>query len=297
MSAIVAHEQSRLRRLSGAYPIVVCPYPYLAPWVRGIPGNRLVHYNLDEYAFYEPLRFERIRRLESELVERARLTICLSAHQVDVMRARYPAIASRIRHLPLGVVEDFLNTSLESPSLPSAVGYVGNLTNRIDWQLVARVAERLPEVRFHIIGRLDRSEVGITDSAWRERRKRALGLPNVIYEGEVLQEHVREHYWRYAVNWMPYDKEHGFNIAACPTKIMDALASGRPFLSTDIPEARLYPEHIHIAGTADEAVSILRLLLSGKHPHNVRAQVEFAALHTWPHRAKLFLELLDGTAS
>jgi teichuronic acid biosynthesis glycosyltransferase TuaH len=148
----------------------------------------------------------------------------------------------------------------------------------------------MPDAKFHIVGRLD---PGADDSGWRAARKRALAMTNVVYEGEVSQAKVREHYWRYAVNWMPYDMNHRFNIASCPTKIMDALASGRPFVATDIPEVRLYPDRIACVTTPTEAAETLRRLLAGEAHHDATAQVAFMANETWAHRALEFRRFLD----
>ena len=292
---ILAREEARLRKLSaGAAPLVICPYPYLVPWVRNIPANRLVYYNLDEYPFYEPSRKQRILRLEGELIAHAGMTICLSMQQVKVLRARNPAHATKIHHFPLGVAEGFLNPEPDARPLPGTVGYVGNLADRMDWGLIAAVAERMPNTKFHIVGRLAGGSTDSRDKSWQDQRRRTLGLANVIYEGEVPQGRVHEHYWRYAVNWMPYDTKHGFNIASCPTKIMDALASGRPFVSTDIPEVRLYPGRIHVASTPEAAVATLGSILLGEICHDFREQVNFAASQTWPHRARQFIELIGN---
>lgn len=290
MRGIVARESARLRRQSVAAPIVIAPYPHLAPWVRGVPNEQLVYYNLDEYSFYRPARTKSILRQEGELVARARLTVCLSVHQVATLRARNPEHASRIRHFPLGVVEEYINKNPESVPLPNSVGYVGNLTNRVDWTFVGAVATLMPEAKFHFVGRLDG---GSSESGWLGDRARALAMPNVVYEGEVSQAEVREHYWRYAVNWMPYDMAHGFNIACCPTKIMDALASGRPFVATDIPEVRLYPDHIACLATPGAAAVALQRMLSGEAAHDATAQIDFAAKQTWSHRSVEFRNLLD----
>jgi glycosyltransferase involved in cell wall biosynthesis len=294
MRALVAREQLRLRRMIGFDPVVVAPYPYLAPWVRGVPRDRLVYYNLDEYPLYESARTQRILRQESELVARAGLTICLSGHQVKTLQARNPTHADRIRHFPLGVIEDFLNPEPQRPPLPGSVGYVGNLSDRVDWDFVTAVAGLMSDAKFHVVGRLDPRADGL---GWRAARKRALAMPNVVYEGEVPQADVREHYWRYAVNWMPYDTNHGFNIASCPTKIMDALAGGRPFVATDIPEVRLYPDRIYVAVSPETAAEHLRALLSGAIAHDACDQVAFAEANTWPIRALQFLDLLSATAA
>ena len=189
------------------------------------------------------------------MIGAARLTLCLSVHQVQVLGVRNPAHAGRIKHFPLGVVDDFLNPAPERPPLAGTVGYVGNLTDRVDWAFVAAVAQRLPDVTFHFVGSLETKPDAAGSKNWQDLRARALGLGNVVYEGAVPQGEVRHHYWRHAVNWMPYSMTHPFNVASCPTKIMDALASGRPFLSTSIPEVRLYPTRIRTVTAADEAAS------------------------------------------
>jgi len=290
MRAIVGHERSRLLRATRCEPVLICPYPYLAPWTRSVRTENLVYYNLDEYPFYEPVRAQRVLRQEAELVARARLTVCLSMHQVQTLHFRNPASAAQIRHLPLGVADQFLNPSPDAPPLPATVGYIGNLSDRVDWMFVSDVANHLPDVRFHIVGSLGEE----TGAPWQRLRARALSLPNVVFEGSVPQDEVRHHYWRYSVNWMPYDQTHGFNIASCPTKIMDALASGRPFLSTDIPEVRHYPDRIRIVSSADEATVALRSILSHCSAHDAAGQVAFASTHTWRHRALQFLTLLNN---
>jgi glycosyltransferase involved in cell wall biosynthesis len=254
-----------------------------------VPSEHLVYYNLDDYTLYDPARAKRTSTLEDELIQRARLTLCLSVHQVRSLQSRHVNRTDRIVHFPLGVVRELLNTEPSRPPLPGTVGYVGNLTNRVDWRFVERVATLVPEAKLHFVGRLDVPRTN--DGDWQEARSRTLALPNVIYEGAVSQSAVGEHYWRYAVNWMPYAMDHPFNIASCPTKIMDAIASGRPFLATDIPEVRLYPDHIRISRTPEEAAASLKALLAGNH--NGNRQVAYAATQTWSHRAQEFLALLD----
>lgn len=295
LRGIISRERAHLRCEAATEPIVVCPYPYLAPWIRSVPDQNLVYYNLDDYALYDLSRAKRTACLESELIRRARLSLCLSLHQVETLRTRHPGVTSRIKHFPLGVVDDFLNPEPSRDPLERTVGYVGNLSDRVDWTLVGRVATLVPEVTFHFIGKLEGSEGGTDATAWEEARKKALMLANVVFEGPVPQDRVREHYWRYAVNWMPYAINHPFNVASCPTKIMDALASGRPFISTDIPEVRLYPDRIAIAGGPEAAALAIRRAITG--PHNATEQVAFATKHTWAQRAETFLSLIEESAS
>jgi teichuronic acid biosynthesis glycosyltransferase TuaH len=292
MRRIIDSERLRLRQDSGVDPVVVCPYPFLSPWVRHISTERLVYYNLDDYVMYDPSRASRIRALENELVQRAGLTACLSLYQVEALRKRHPAREKSIHHFPLGVLEEFLNSAPEQTQLPNTIGYIGNMTDRVDWAFVARTAELMPETSFHFIGdTADDGPRGDT-SNWSGQRARALALSNVIHEGPVAQSEVPEHYRKYALNWMPYNVQHPFNIASCPTKIMDALASGRPFVSTDIPEVRLYPRHVHVVSDPPQAMLKLRAILNGDAAHDAQSQISFVRMQTWTHRAARFLELL-----
>ena len=52
VKGLIRRETARLHRSTGAEPFVICPYPYLAPWVRDISQERLVYYNLDDYELY-----------------------------------------------------------------------------------------------------------------------------------------------------------------------------------------------------------------------------------------------------
>jgi teichuronic acid biosynthesis glycosyltransferase TuaH len=297
MRAIIDRERARLRSATGLEPYVVCAYPYMTPWVRHIAGERLIYYNLDDYALYDAKRAVRTAALEDELIRRAGLTICLSMHQVEAFGRRHPGRAKHVRHFPLGVHESFLNPHPERELNPGTVGYVGNMTERIDWRFVREVAGAMPDVKFHFVGNPRDGLSGanlVHDPEWLKHRAAALALPNAVASGPVPQAQVHLHYWNYAVNWMPYDARHPFNIASCPTKLMDALASGRPFVSTDVPEARLYPDHVRVAPDARHAIARLRALLDHAESHNPRAQALFAARQTWDHRAAHFLDLLHG---
>lgn len=287
----------QLQKTSGEHPWVVTPYPYLAPWVRHVPRERLIYYNLDNYVLYQPSRKERILAQEAELVERAAIVLCLAKFQVEVLRERYQHKAESIHHYPLGVVDAYLNPQPEKRPEPMTVGYIGNLIERVDWQLVYQVAQACPEVTFVFVGGLKDFAGDVSVPNWQASRQAALALPNVRHIGKVPQAQVAQYYWSFAINWIPYDVTHPFNQAACPTKVMDCTASGRPVLSTDIPECRLYPEWISIFHSPEEAVTLIRKQLAlAKTPDAQQKsvkQLEFARQHTWQIRAQTLERLLS----
>jgi len=287
---------NQLQKITGEFPWVVAPYPYLAPWVRQIPSQKLIYYNLDDYVLYQPSRKDKTLAQEAELVERAAITLCLAQYQVEALGKRYPHKAKSIHHFPLGVVDTYINPKLEKPPEPMTVGYIGNLIERVDWQLVYQVAQACPEVTFIFVGGLNDFAGGNHKHNWQVEREAALNLPNVRHVGKVPQEQVTKYYWSFALNWIPYDVTHPFNQASCPTKVMDTIATGRPVLSTDVPECRLYPEWIRIFNSPQEAITLIQqqLNLQGTPEANQKSvqQLDFAANQTWSVRAKTLASLL-----
>jgi glycosyltransferase involved in cell wall biosynthesis len=276
---------------AGRYPFVICPYPYLAPWLRDIPNEKIVYYNLDEYTLYNPSRAKLIRVQEDNLVSRSALVLCLAQHQVAALRKRHPEKAESIVHFPLGVDEAYILPDPKLVATANIVGYIGNLTDRVDWRFVAEVAERSPQAVFVFVGELVAGEDG-RDKRWRDMRAEVLSRPNVRHYGLVDQQEVAPLYWSFAVNWMPYDVPHPFNVASCPTKIMDSIAAGRPFISTAIPEVELYPDQIWIARSAREAAELISGFLGGSLAHDMVGQLAFARNNTWRHRATELRRLL-----
>ena len=177
--------QQMLTTRSGSRPWVVAPYYYLAPWVtREVPSDRLIYYNLDDYTQYEPHRKERIRAQEQQLIAHAAHTLCLSRYQVDALKDRHPEEAASIHHFPLGVVEEFINPEVERTPSRKTIGYVGNLTDRVDWYFVDNVVSQMPECEFIFVGAADHQQ----DSEDRAMvRSRVFSRTNVTHAGRVPQ--------------------------------------------------------------------------------------------------------------
>jgi len=303
-SRIMARRLRRtLAQAAGGVPEctwLIAPYPWLAP--PQIPGDfpNLIYYNLDDYAIYRPERAAEIRRQEARTIERSRLVSCLALQQVRHFQSRPGVRPEAIRHFPLGVTAELLAPLAGVRIEADTVAYVGNLGDRVDWRLVFEVAKSLPEVRFSFAGGLEEMTGSGDRADWLDWRSTAFRLPNVRHQPMVPQEQVGKYYWSAAINWIPYDAEHPFNIASCPTKIMDGLASGRPLLSTAVSECLLYPDHIRIFRSASEAGELIqqttKSLVQGQWNKRRLAQLQFVREHVWSKRAELLVEWLRDLA-
>ena len=99
------------------------------------------------------------------------------------------------------------------------------------------------------------------DEPWWDACARFLSRPNVHALGWRPQEALAGYYQAFDVSLIPYRIDHPFNRACNPTKIMDAMGSGRPIVATAIPECRLHAERFHVAENGDEFVAAVRQIL------------------------------------
>jgi glycosyltransferase involved in cell wall biosynthesis len=177
------------------------------------------------------------------------------------------------------------------------------LTPRYDWELIAEVVSLLPNVEFMFVGKVV-DTAGVIDyrpgerTNWIPHLRDVLSMSNVSHADRSDHHEALPYYWQSGASWMPYDPTHPFVQASCPLKLMDGLACGRPVISADVPECRLYPQWIKLYENAERAAALLSESLDsptgGKPQPRFFEQIEFARHHTWTSRARRLVEILEG---
>ena len=253
-------------------------YLYLRDQVR---PDRQVYFNIDDYSQYWPRFADRVNALERQAVLEADLTVCVSRVRAEQLREAVPEAASKIRHLPHGAPSSSLGSSAHAtPAEPPAdlallpgprLGYVGSLEDRIDWDLLTRLADAMPSASIVLIGRQGTTPPG----PWQTQRRRCLDRPNVHALGWRPQETIASYNAAFDVCLIPYRADHPFNRVCCPTKIMDYMATGRPIVSTALPECRLYDHLFDVADDDETFVAMARLRADGE-PGRDRADARFS---------------------
>ena len=283
---------------------LVMTYPYYLYLRDLVQPERSVYFNLDDYALYWPGVADQIRALERRAVRESDLTVCVSKFRAEELRASVPEAADRVRHLPHGTPTTMLADHpwrLPAPPpddlahLPRPlIGFVGTLEDRVDWRLLTRLSEALPDASVVVIGRPPPVSGG-DGHGWYGDCRRFLARPNVHALGWRPQESIPIYNRAFDVCLIPYRIDHPFNRACSPTKIMDALGTGRPVVSTAIPECLLYTTLFDVAFDDDGFVAAVRAVLdAGSDDGRAGARWEHARRNTCERVAGRFLDWLPG---
>ncbi len=137
--------------------------------------------------------------------------------------------------------------------LPSPrIGYIGVIDERLDYELLGRLARELPRTTIVMIG-----PVVKVDPASLPKE------PNIVYLGARPYEQLPEYLAGLDVCLMPFAMNEA-SYFINPTKTLEYLATGRPVVSTPVRDVvRQFRDVVHVAA-ASEFVNTVRDVLSGR---------------------------------
>ncbi len=289
------------QQVAGGRLALVMTYPHYLYLRDAIRPERCVYYNLDDYTLYWPRQAVQVRAMERRAVRESDLTVCVSQLRAEALRAAMPESAARIHHLPHGAPSSMIaEHPWHQPADPPAdlahlprplLGYVGSLESRVDWPLLTRLSEAFPGGSIILIGRSVPATVEGSD--WSLARQTCLSRPNVHALGWRSQDQIPLYTRALDIALIPYDLAHPFNEACSPTKIMDYMGTGRPIVSTDLPECRLYTDILHVADSPETFLSMVQSILDdGSDDGRAAARHDHARRNTCAIVAERLLNLV-----
>lgn len=283
-----------MRRLGFGRPILWLLRPNMQD-VIGRLGEKLVIYHIvDQYAAYEA-EFTDVygldRRSSVEESERAMLA------QADLVFVTSKSLLEEKKKynpntfwVPNGV--DYCAFAAGRGALPDdvaplprpIVGYVGAINEKLDYELLRKVALELP-VTLLLVGpvhlRLDFSGLA------------GLQLTNVHFLGGKPVEEVPAYVGACDVCLMPY-KLNEWTAHINPLKLYEYLAAGKPIVSTAIPAIEGFEHVIRIASNGDEFCQQVRCALNENSEDLAALRMQVAAQNTWDARVDKLSELVQA---
>lgn len=157
------------------------------------------------------------------------------------------------------------------------IGYIGSITNRIDWELIEYLADLYPFYSFVFVG----SKI----------HKPKLKRKNIHFFELNDRENIAYFLKSFDVGIIPY-RLNSFNLHCNPIKFYGYCSMGKPVVSTDIPELRKFEEAILIAHSKQEFGYLLSEAVN--EARIKKFDSEFMIRIAKEHSAESFFEKVDN---
>jgi glycosyltransferase involved in cell wall biosynthesis len=230
-----------IRRGGRGDPVVfVVQNPGTVPTLRGLPAELTVYEVRDDYVAlleHSPAERRQTQRDHNRLLRSADIVLAISEQLADDIRPLRPDV----QLTSVGVGPEFFVSpgSVDVPEslrgLPRPrVGFVGNLNDRVDWQLLEMLARARPNYCLVIVGSVRHA------SALTYEAVDSLGrMPNVHFLPRVAQSVIPNVISGLDVCLIPYRVTEAVKRIN-PLKLYQYLAGGKPVVSMAIPSVRKF---------------------------------------------------------
>jgi hypothetical protein len=234
-------------------PSVIAWLPTVAPAIAAVDSAGVLFDSLDNWLIHPGLRQHAVRAAAgyAAILPTATAVVASAPASRNVLRRWVDDVELIPNGVEPAAFEGPHARPLDLPAGP-IVGYAGSLAARVDARLVATVARSLPDVSFVFIGQtLDPSAI----APMRD-------VPNVRILGDRHYGLLPSYLANFDVAWIPHAVGAG-ESGGDPIKMYEYWAAHREVVSTPIDGLDRWSDRLHLVGSADDAVTVIRGLLDG----------------------------------
>ena len=273
--------KQEIKKRGLARPIFITSIPGVCDFAKKFQEKLTVYYCVDEFSLWPGIPHARVKMMEEELMSKSDIIFATSSALADSKKAS----GKETYLLTHGVdVKHFeLNETFYTANIwKKRICYFGLIDERCDQKLIAFLAHSLPDCLFTIIG-----EVTVADTFFLKKHS------NVCFERRVSYEALPAKIKDQDYFILPYHiNELTNNIN--PLKIKEYLATGRPVISTPLPEVVKLAKFLYVAGNQNDFVKIIKGLMSGEFIYSSSPTLQYLEDHeTWKAKAAYFCQKMN----
>jgi glycosyltransferase involved in cell wall biosynthesis len=241
--------------------------------LRTLPRATLIYDCTDDFLAVQAIP-EFYRDDERWLLQSADLTLVPSR----ILHDRKKAAARRIEHVPHGALIERFLVAPRTKGASCTLLYYGHIHRQhLDVGVVCRIAEARPDWNLILAGPIKTPQNF---------------PPNVSLPGQQEHERLRELIECADVLLLPYVVNR-YTEAVFPAKSFEYLATGRPVVSTPLPELqRNFGELFTFADTLQDWVPAIEAALAQDGPELRQRRIEKAKANSWKGRFEQIKRLI-----
>jgi len=163
------------------------------------------------------------------------------------------------------------------------VGYIGTISNWVDFELIKYIAEKNKDIDFYMIGPIEK---GVDCKGLKD-------VHNIIFTGSQPYYSIPNILSQLDVAVMPFIMNKLIQ-SVNPVKIYEYMALGKPTIALRYNEMIALGEIIYTYKTKEEFNDKLRIALNeGGDKELIKNRIDFANLNTWQLRVKQFESIIS----
>ncbi len=251
------------------------PFPWILDAIRPLEPALIVYHAVDYRPHHKSVANpERFRQEEIEYLSQVDLVFCSARGLVNVNKA----YNHHIYFTPNAVdIEQFARGPEDKQMVPQdlrhvprpIIGTMGMIHEWVDQDLLTFIAGARPEWSIVLIG------------PERMNTSKLKAFPNIYLLGRREHEQLPGYVVSFDVCLIPYVVDT-YTTYTFPSKLFEFMASGKPIVSTDLPEVRPYVPYVRIAQNREVFVEEIEACLEeGPDPAPIQKRCQIATEVTW----------------
>lgn len=273
------------RQLGFKDTILLTYLPNTVDMIGKLKEKLLVYDCVDEHSAFQGFDPELVREMEIELLQKSDL-VFVTAQPLYDDKSRFTDNIHMVRNA--ADVEHFRKALASDTIIPEDIkdipapvlGFIGRIKEWIDLELISRVAKARPEWSIVMIGPV---ELDADISKFEE-------LKNVYFPGSRAKEELPGYLKKFDVCLNPF-RTGKLAYAVNPLKFYEYLASGKPIVSTPMPEMDMLEGLVEIGEGTEGFIEAIERALDDS-PDKTAARLALSEEHSWEKRVEVMSKLM-----
>lgn len=278
-------------KLNMKNPILWIYDPFVYGLAKALSEKITIYDCVDEHSAYPGANKSRTMELEKKLILKSGLVIVTAKGLYEGKKS----FNKNMHIIPNGVdFSHFSKAQNENLNVPGDIaelkkpllGFIGGISDWTDLDLIHYVAKENPDWSIAMIGPVDlRAEKKVEE--FKDVR-------NVFFLGRRGLDVLPNYLKGFDVCLNPFRKNE-LTANVSPLKIFEYLASGKPIVSTDMPEVRPFAEIVNIARNKEEFLACIKKVLNGEPEDAKKKRLEIAKEYSWGKLLDKFVGYIEET--
>lgn len=247
------------------------------PWVK--KGNKVIYEIYDDYAldFETGKILKKVQEGENNVLPKVDHVFFTSkplAYRKSSKAKSWSTVGNGVNYDVFAKyrLNDDKTTLTKRPS----VGYLGNLSDFFNWELMCGVVQKMPEIDFVFYGQVERERIGKRIGYVEELES----YHNTLFTGRVTREEGAVGINLVDVLIIPFvinDAMHAVN----PLKLWEYFATGKPVVSTPMDAIKVQEPLLRVASDTEEWIEAIKSALRESDENLIGQRINLAKENSW----------------